>query len=64
MLNVDLHSHSNISDGVLSPAALVARAKANGAHVVALTDHDEIRGIPEMRIPAELKHINKRRKRN
>lgn len=49
MLNVDLHSHSNISDGVLSPSALVARAKANGAHVMALTDHDEIRGIPEAR---------------
>jgi 3',5'-nucleoside bisphosphate phosphatase len=53
MLNVDLHSHSNVSDGVLSPAALVARAKANGVDVMALTDHDEVIGIPEARAAAE-----------
>ena len=53
MLNVDLHSHSNVSDGVLSPAALVARAKANGVDVMALTDHDEVIGIPEARATAE-----------
>ncbi len=53
MLNVDLHSHSNVSDGVLSPTALVARAKANGVDVMALTDHDEIIGIPEARAAAD-----------
>jgi len=49
MLNVDLHNHSNISDGVLSPTALVARAHAHGVDMMALTDHDEVIGIPEAR---------------
>jgi 3',5'-nucleoside bisphosphate phosphatase len=49
MLNADLHSHSNISDGVLTPAALAARAKTNGVELWALTDHDEVSGIPEAR---------------
>ncbi|MFZ6656017.1 3',5'-nucleoside bisphosphate phosphatase [Undibacterium sp. TJN19] len=51
-LNVDLHSHSIISDGVLAPAQLAARAKQNGVDVWALTDHDEVRGIPEARAAA------------
>lgn len=49
MLNVDLHCHSNVSDGVLPPAAVAARAKAMGVDVWALTDHDEISGIAEAR---------------
>lgn len=49
MLNIDLHCHSNISDGVLAPAEVAARAKANGVDVWALTDHDEVNGIPEAR---------------
>jgi hypothetical protein len=52
MLNVDLHCHSNISDGMLAPAAVAARAKANGVDVWALTDHDELDGIPEARAAA------------
>jgi 3',5'-nucleoside bisphosphate phosphatase len=52
MLNVDLHSHSDVSDGIFSPRALVARAKANGVDVIALTDHDEVQGIPEARAAA------------
>jgi histidinol phosphatase-like PHP family hydrolase len=44
-LNADLHSHSTISDGVLTPAALAERAKANGVDVWALTDHDEVSGV-------------------
>ncbi|MBI3284519.1 MAG: PHP domain-containing protein [Burkholderiales bacterium] len=48
-LNVDLHCHSIISDGVLSPAEVALRAKANGVDVWALTDHDEIRGIAAAR---------------
>lgn len=53
MLNIDLHCHSNVSDGVLPPAAVVARAAANGVHVLALTDHDDIAGIAAARIAAE-----------
>lgn len=49
MLNVDLHCHSTVSDGSLSPAAVAAYAKAGGVDVWALTDHDEIGGIPQAR---------------
>lgn len=49
MLNVDLHCHSNVSDGVLAPAAVAARAKVNGVDVWALTDHDEVDGIAQAR---------------
>jgi len=44
LLNADLHCHSLVSDGTLSPEALAARAKANGVELWALTDHDEIGG--------------------
>ncbi len=49
MLNIDLHCHSNVSDGTLAPAELAARAAANGVDVWALTDHDEVGGIAEAR---------------
>ncbi len=52
MLNADLHSHSNVSDGTLAPAELAARAKANGVEIWALTDHDEVGGIAEARSAA------------
>jgi predicted metal-dependent phosphoesterase TrpH len=45
MLNIDLHCHSDVSDGMLSPADVVARAAANGVHVLALTDHDDVAGL-------------------
>jgi len=43
-MNADLHCHSYVSDGTLSPEALAARAKANGVELWALTDHDEVGG--------------------
>ncbi|MFY7941854.1 MAG: PHP domain-containing protein, partial [Burkholderiaceae bacterium] len=43
-LNADLHCHSVVSDGTLTPEVLAARAKANGVQLWALTDHDEIGG--------------------
>lgn len=43
-LNADLHCHSVVSDGTLTPEALAQRAKANGVELWALTDHDEIGG--------------------
>lgn len=46
-LNADLHCHSTASDGTLSPAAVVRRAHANGVDLLALTDHDELLGLPE-----------------
>ncbi|MDY7578050.1 3',5'-nucleoside bisphosphate phosphatase [Herbaspirillum sp. RTI4] len=53
MLNFDLHCHSNISDGMLTPALVATRAKANGVDVWALTDHDEVGGIAVARATAE-----------
>lgn len=42
---IDLHVHSNMSDGTLSPSDLALYAKAKGLSVIALTDHDTISGI-------------------
>ncbi|WP_313076670.1 3',5'-nucleoside bisphosphate phosphatase [Melaminivora sp.] len=44
LLNADLHCHSTVSDGTLTPEDLAARAHANGVQLWALTDHDEIGG--------------------
>jgi predicted metal-dependent phosphoesterase TrpH len=44
ILNADLHCHSVVSDGTLTPEQLAARAKANGVALWALTDHDEVGG--------------------
>ncbi|PZP34447.1 MAG: phosphatase [Roseateles depolymerans] len=43
-LNADLHCHSVVSDGTLTPEALAARAAAAGVQLWALTDHDEVGG--------------------
>ncbi|KAB2868287.1 MAG: PHP domain-containing protein, partial [Burkholderiaceae bacterium] len=43
-LNADLHCHSTVSDGTLSPEQLAQRAKACGVALWALTDHDEVAG--------------------
>jgi predicted metal-dependent phosphoesterase TrpH len=51
-LNADLHSHSTASDGTLDAATLAARAKANGVELWALTDHDELVGLPAARAAA------------
>ncbi len=44
ILNADLHCHSVVSDGTLTPEALAERAANNGVELWALTDHDEIGG--------------------
>lgn len=51
--DVDLHCHSSVSDGSLAPADVVSRAVAQGVHVLALTDHDEIGGLDAARTAAE-----------
>ncbi|MGV0961309.1 MAG: 3',5'-nucleoside bisphosphate phosphatase [Limnohabitans sp.] len=43
-MNADLHCHSVVSDGTLTPEALAGRASANGVELWALTDHDEMSG--------------------
>ncbi len=44
---VDLHTHSNKSDGTLTPRELARAAKAAGLAAIALTDHDTDDGIEE-----------------
>ncbi|MEY4755315.1 MAG: hypothetical protein RJA34_213 [Pseudomonadota bacterium] len=58
LLNADLHCHSVISDGTLTPEALAARAKNNGVELWALTDHDEVGG--QHRAAAAAKALNMR----
>jgi 3',5'-nucleoside bisphosphate phosphatase len=45
-VRIDLHAHSNVSDGTEPPADLVHAAVAAGLDVVALTDHDTTLGWP------------------
>jgi len=44
---VDLHVHSSVSDGLLTPRELVRHAKAVGLKAMALTDHDTVAGVAE-----------------
>lgn len=46
-MNADLHCHSNVSDGLLTPSAVVRRAFENRVELLALTDHDEVGGLDE-----------------
>ncbi|HEY4462376.1 MAG TPA: PHP domain-containing protein [Streptosporangiaceae bacterium] len=55
-MRVDLHTHSNASDGTEPPAEVMRRARGAGLDVVALTDHDTVAGQDEARdhLPAGL----------
>jgi predicted metal-dependent phosphoesterase TrpH len=50
---VDFHTHSNISDGDLSPDVLVKEAVKHGLTALALTDHDTIKGLESAKIAAK-----------
>lgn len=50
---IDLHSHSQCSDGSLSPTDLVALAVRAGVKALALTDHDSVDGIVEATAAAQ-----------
>ncbi|MDH4451463.1 MAG: 3',5'-nucleoside bisphosphate phosphatase [Rhodoferax sp.] len=52
LLNADLHCHSVVSDGTLTPEALAERAHAHGVELWALTDHDEVGGLHRARAAA------------
>jgi 3',5'-nucleoside bisphosphate phosphatase len=52
-LNADLHCHSVVSDGTLTPEALACRAHANGVQIWSLTDHDEVGGQERAKKAAE-----------
>ena len=51
----DLHIHTTASDGTDSPEAVVALAAEKGFSIIAITDHDTMRGVPEA-IAAGEKH--------
>ena len=61
MLDYDLHCHSNVSDGLMPPAELMARAAERGVKFIALTDHDDMSGLSEAAQAAakhQMKFIN------
>ncbi len=53
----DLHAHSNFSDGLHAPRDLLERALAAGVTTLALTDHDTIAGVAELKAAAQDKPI-------
>ena len=53
MIGVDLHTHSNISDGTLTPELLVQSAIEKGIHTLALTDHDTMDGLMQAELIAK-----------
>lgn len=52
-MKLDLHLHTHVSDGHLSPTELVQAAVAGGLDAIALTDHDTAAGVEEARSAAE-----------
>ncbi|MCB9554386.1 MAG: PHP domain-containing protein [Myxococcales bacterium] len=55
---IDLHMHSNWSDGTLTPAALVAAAARRGVRTIALTDHDTTAGVAEARAAGSARGVS------
>lgn len=51
-MRIDLHVHSNVSDGTDTPTRLVRKAAEQGVDVIALTDHDTFDGIREAKLAA------------
>lgn len=47
---IDLHTHTNFSDGTDTPAQLINKAMANGITTLAITDHDSIEGWEEAKM--------------
>jgi predicted metal-dependent phosphoesterase TrpH len=54
---VDLHTHSNASDGDFSPARIIREAVREGLSAIALTDHDTIKGLEDARKEAAVQGI-------
>lgn len=47
-MKVDFHCHSTASDGTFSPSEIACAARAGGFSALALTDHDNTDGVPEL----------------
>ena len=54
---VDLHSHTTASDGILTPSELVKRAVDNQINMLAITDHDTIKGLIEAEATIERNNL-------
>ncbi len=52
VFNYDLHNHTNASDGMLTPEALIFLAKSGGCDAIAITDHDTTAALAPARIAA------------
>lgn len=53
-MNIDLHSHTHFSDGVLSPLELIERAHEMQVETLAITDHDTVDGLNSLSAAAAL----------
>jgi len=53
-MSIDLHTHSNFSDGTLTPTELVTLAKKKKISALALTDHDTMAGVEEAVLAGEM----------
>ncbi len=57
-LIIDLHTHSNHSDGVHAPSMLIDLAKWKGISAISLCDHDSLEGYPELEDAARREGID------
>jgi len=51
-MNIDLHCHTNVSDGNLSPAELISLAIERNINMLSITDHDSIQAYETARSPS------------
>lgn len=56
-IKADLHTHTNHSDGTLSPDELIALAITSGIDMLSITDHDTTLAFEDLRAPPELRVI-------
>jgi hypothetical protein len=58
-MNIDLHCHTNVSDGTLTPDELIHLAQKRGVDILSITDHDTLDAYSKISsIPASLKLIS------
>jgi len=56
-MNIDLHTHSYYSDGLLSPKDIAIKALNAGCNFFSLTDHDTLKGLKEAKIYAKSSNL-------
>jgi len=54
VMKIDLHCHTDASDGQLSPVALISKAVEKQISVLAITDHDTLRAYRDLRVQNEV----------